>query len=190
MYFHVLWKIIIIQSSNICIDMEKSILKWPSSKTTLKEGGNMFVLNSAAAAATKLLQSCSPLTWRGKWESLKRPLLQVKVRHGPDGPVTQGRDCALKTTPFKRFLCPRGQYVLRGCISGDTGCISLAVLSGMRAFSPLQSLLSHWPASCLPRAFKPRLDFMSDVNNIHGLEAATWILWAGVSWGITHYLLF
>ena len=41
--------------------MEKSILKWPSSKTTLKEGGNMFVLNSAAAAAAKLLQSCPTL---------------------------------------------------------------------------------------------------------------------------------
>ena len=41
--------------------MEKSILKWPSSKTTLKEGRNMFVLNSAAAAATKLLQSCPTL---------------------------------------------------------------------------------------------------------------------------------
>ena len=41
--------------------MEKSILKWPSSKTTLKEGGNMCVLNSAAAAAAKLLQSCPTL---------------------------------------------------------------------------------------------------------------------------------
>ena len=42
--------------------MEKSILKWPSSKTTLKEGGNMFVLNSAAAAAAaESLQSCPTL---------------------------------------------------------------------------------------------------------------------------------